>query len=414
MIKEAIILAGGLGTRLRDTVPDLPKCMVPVNGKPFLFFVINHLCSQGIERFVFSLGYKYEYIEDYLASRFSTLNYETVIEQEPLGTGGAIQLALTKITGENCIITNGDTLFLVSVEETIRFHIQQGADCTLFLKLMLDFDRYGVVEVNKEKRIVNFKEKKFYTKGTINAGTYILNRKIFLDRGFPEKFSFEKEYLEKYFPEGKMYGWEQNSYFIDIGIPQDYFQVQYDLKQSIPDLKKLDRNWTIFLDRDGVINYEKKDEYIKNVNEFRFFDGVKEAVCQLSNKFGNIIIVSNQRGVGKGLMTDKDLADIHAHMTSAIEAAGGRIDKIYYCSSTDDKHPDRKPNPGMAFKAARENNKIDLGRSIMVGNKLSDMSFGKNAGMFTVFAATTNPEIPFPHPDIDFRFNSLRDFVKAL
>src|SRR5215510_8853889 len=116
-IDEAIILAGGLGTRLRDTVPDLPKCMAPVAGRPFLFYAINYLRSQGLEKFIFSLGYKHEVIEDWLANQFATLDYQTIIEHEPLGTGGAIQAACRIAKGKTVIVANGDTLFKVDVQE---------------------------------------------------------------------------------------------------------------------------------------------------------------------------------------------------------------------------------------------------------------------------------------------------------
>lgn len=179
------------------------------------------------------------------------------------------------------------------------------------------------------------------------------------------------------------------------------------------DLKAIDKSWTLFLDRDGVINHEKKDEYILNWREFKFYNGVRECFQQLSNKFGKIIIVSNQRGVGKGLMTEAELSSIHQHMQKQIENAGGRIDKIYYCTSIDNDHPDRKPNPGMALQAKSEFPDIDFSKSIIIGNKPSDMRFGRNAGIFTVFVATTHPETAFPHPDIDLRFDSLPDFIKA-
>ena len=185
-------------------------------------------------------------------------------------------------------------------------------------------------------------------------------------------------------------------------------------QKPILDLTVIDKTWTIFIDRDGVINQEKKDDYIFNSKEFTFFDGVLEAFFQLSSKFGNIIIVTNQRGVGKGLMDEIALNDIHQFMQIQIEKAGGRIDKIYYCTSTDNNHPNRKPNPGMALQAKMDDPSIDFSRSIMVGNKPSDMLFGRNAGMYTVFVATTHPDTAFPHPDIDLRFNSLPDFVKAL
>ena len=180
------------------------------------------------------------------------------------------------------------------------------------------------------------------------------------------------------------------------------------------ELNKIDKTWTLFLDRDGVINHEKKEDYIRSREEFRFYDGVKEAFQQFSKKFGKVIIVSNQRGVGKGLMTEAELLDIHQHMKNEVETSGGRVDGIYYCTSIDNRHPDRKPNPGMAFHAKKDFPDIDLSKSIIAGNKLSDMLFGKNAGMYSVYIATTNPEMLFPYPDTDIRFDSLPDFAKAL
>jgi D-glycero-D-manno-heptose 1,7-bisphosphate phosphatase len=181
-----------------------------------------------------------------------------------------------------------------------------------------------------------------------------------------------------------------------------------------PDLYSIDRQWTLFLDRDGVINHEKEDSYIFHYVEFVFYEGVKEALAILARSFGHIFIVTNQRGLGKGLMTQNDLTDIHLHMTREIEQAGGRVDRIYYCDSLSNDHPSRKPNPGMALEAKKEFPGIDLHRSIMVGNNISDMEFGRNAGMVTVFIRTTNPRQPLPHPSIDLSFSSLYDFAKAL
>ena len=413
-IKEVIVLAGGLGTRLRDLIPDLPKCMAPVAGRPFLFYVINYLRSQGVEKFIFSLGYKHEIIEEYLHSQFATLTYQCVIENEPLGTGGAIQLALSKATEKNIVIANADTLFKVNLPEAGFFHMHNNAACTLLLKPMQNFDRYGVVELTEEQLVKSFKEKQFYTEGTINGGLYILNVSKFLDEGFPAKFSFEKDYLESLYKERSIYGLIHDVYFIDIGIPEDYNRVQTELCSLPLQLKKIDKSWTLFLDRDGVINEDKAGSYIFNPDEFHFLKGAPEFFKQLTEKFGHIIVVTNQRGVGRGLMTEKDLTAIHLKMTTAINAVGGKIDGIYFAPSIVNTDPERKPNPGMAFKAKSDFPSIDFSKSIMVGNKHSDMFFGKNAGMYTVFIATTNPETAFPHPDIDLRFDLLEDFVKAL
>lgn len=414
MIKEAIILAGGLGTRLRDTVPDVPKCMAPINGVPFLFYVINYLRSQGIEKFIFSIGYKHEVITEYLEKEFPTLNYSTVVEEAPMGTGGAIKLAINIAIDRHVVIVNGDTLFKGDLRAAAAAHYDKNAECTMLIKPMKDFDRYGTVITDAENRVIGFAEKKFIQEGNINAGMYLINAGNFRSEKFPAKFSFEKDYLEAMFADRRFFGLVMDNYFIDIGVPEDYARVQAELSQPPFDLKAIDNSWTIFIDRDGVINHEKKDDYIRNWREFVFYDGVREVFPALNKKFGKVIIVSNQRGVGRELMTETELAGIHRHMEKQITGSNGKIDGIYYCTSTDTKHPERKPNPGMAFRSLEDFPAIDLSRSVMIGNKLSDMKFGRNAGMYTIFIATTHPETSFPHPDIDARFNSLPDFVKAL
>ena len=181
-----------------------------------------------------------------------------------------------------------------------------------------------------------------------------------------------------------------------------------------PDLQAIDKSWTLFLDRDGVINHEKEDSYIFHYDEFVFYDNSIKALQLFGKIFSRIIIVTNQRGVGKGLMTEADLHAIHLAMKGEVVAAGGRIDSIYFADSLSNDHPDRKPNPGMAFTAQKDFPEIDLSRSIMVGNNISDMEFGRNAGMYTVFVQTTNPDQPLPHPAIDLVFPTLYDFAKAL
>lgn len=181
-------------------------------------------------------------------------------------------------------------------------------------------------------------------------------------------------------------------------------------------LKQLDINgdWTLFLDRDGVINHEKNEDYIRHWGEFEFYAESLIALPLLAQKFNKIIITTNQKGIGKGLMTDADLANIHQHMTNKILELGGRIDAIYYCSDLNNDSYNRKPQPGMAFQAKTDFPNIDLNKSIIVGNRMSDMEFGRNAGMRTVYLATTHPEAPFPDTRIDDRFDHLFQFAQAL
>src|SRR5258706_6567248 len=141
---ELIILAGGLGTRLRSVVSDLPKCMAPVNGKPFLSYVIDYFQQQGIEKFIYTLGYKHEIIIDYLSqftAHHPSLIFQYSIEEEPLGTGGAIKQAFSYVTEKNVLVANGDTLFKVNTTTLVSFHSLNAADCTLALKPMKNFNR---------------------------------------------------------------------------------------------------------------------------------------------------------------------------------------------------------------------------------------------------------------------------------
>ncbi len=233
---DLIILAGGLGTRLRSVVSDLPKCMAPVNGKPFLAYVIDYFQQQGITNFIFSLGYKHEMIIEYLDKLAihpspSTIHYS--IEEEPLGTGGAIKKACRLTSSANVFVTNGDTLFKANVSALQDFHALKNSDCTLALKPMKSFDRYGVIELNEDNSIKNFNEKKYYETGLINGGLYMLNVGDFLSKSFPEKFSFETNYLEKFYNKHNMFGLVQDEYFIDIGIPEDYNKAQHELGSKV-------------------------------------------------------------------------------------------------------------------------------------------------------------------------------------
>jgi histidinol-phosphate phosphatase family protein len=179
-------------------------------------------------------------------------------------------------------------------------------------------------------------------------------------------------------------------------------------------LEEINKDWTLFLDRDGVINIEKNEDYIRNWDEFQFYDESLAALALLAPKFKTIVITTNQKGIGKGLMTHANLASIHKNMLTSIEQHGGRIDHIFYCPDLDNDAPNRKPQPGMAFQAKEQFPHIQFENSIMVGNRMSDMKFGRNAGLYTIFVATTHPDTPFPDPHIDLRFDNLLAFAKAI
>ena len=179
----------------------------------------------------------------------------------------------------------------------------------------------------------------------------------------------------------------------------------------MPKLAEIDKSWTLFLDRDGVINVEKYLDYVYDYSEFTFYEGTLQALKKLSALFGRLIIITNQRGVGKKLMTEEALLKLHQQMMLTIEAEGGKIDAIFYCTSLDNSHPNRKPQPGMGLLAKKKFPDIDFSKSIMIGNNTSDMFFGRNLGTYTVYVKTTDSAIKIPNPAIDLVFNDLADFA---
>ena len=176
----------------------------------------------------------------------------------------------------------------------------------------------------------------------------------------------------------------------------------------------IDKSWTLFLDRDGVINVENVGSYVMNWDEFQFCDGALEALKDLSEVFGTIVVVSNQRGVGRGLMTLDSLKDISSKMVKVVTEAGGHIDKVYAATSVNENDHNRKPNTGMAMQAKEDFPLIDYKRSVMVGNAMIDMEFGKKLAMHTVFITTKHEPVSLPHDLIDEQHPSLATWAKTL
>ena len=179
-------------------------------------------------------------------------------------------------------------------------------------------------------------------------------------------------------------------------------------------LNYIDNTWTLFLDRDGVINHEKHKDYIHNWDEFIFYEGVTKAIAVFSKIFNRIIVVTNQKGIGKGVTQLTDLQLIHKNMIDEIKIAGGKIDAVYFCPDLEDESPNRKPNPGMGLQAVQDFPEIDLTKSIIIGNTLSDMQFGRNLGVQTIFLTTNHPEVDLKDDRIDAVYNSLISFANAL
>lgn len=227
---ECIILAGGFGTRLQSVVSDVPKCMAPIGGQPFLHYLLRSLEQAGFAHVIFSLGYKHEIIKTWLAGYPTGMKISCVVEKEPLGTGGAVKLASQLATGEHVFIVNGDTYFQVNYDKMNKFHTSSQAEATLALRKMHDFDRYGSVETDPAtQRITRFREKQFCREGYINGGVYIVRKEAL--QQLPDRCSLEKEYFEARVTTAVFNGFCEDGYFIDIGIPEDYARFQKEFEK---------------------------------------------------------------------------------------------------------------------------------------------------------------------------------------
>lgn len=231
-MKECIILAGGFGTRLQSVVKDVPKCMAEVAGMPFLQHIFDYLSAQAFDHVVLALGYKADIVIDWLEKQHYLFKISYVVEEYPLGTGGAIKLAFDKVVGNEAFVINGDTFFDINTNSLLDFHKNKQAAISIALKPMTDFDRYGSVELDEDQRIISFNEKKYMEQGLINGGVYIIDKKIFSRLNLPDKFSFENDVMESYIKDLAIYGCQQDNYFIDIGIPSDFEKANIDLRKD--------------------------------------------------------------------------------------------------------------------------------------------------------------------------------------
>lgn len=223
---EAIILAGGLGTRLRDVLGDIPKSLAPIQGKAFLCHLLDHLKNHGITRVVLATGFKHESIQEIMGSQYNGITVSYSYEKTPLGTGGAIKKALAKTQDDAVFILNGDTFFKIALKALWNFYRHHAGDIALALKQLDDTGRYGTVQV-AGSHVRGFEEKNVLGKsGLINGGIYVVKRDLFNKIQTPEIFSFENDFLAKHVNNLNITGLVFTDHFIDIGVPKDYARAQ--------------------------------------------------------------------------------------------------------------------------------------------------------------------------------------------
>ncbi len=232
MLTEAIILAGGFGTRLQSVVNDVPKPMAPVNNEPFLNYIFDYLKHYNIKHVVLSTGYLSEKIVAYYQNEHKGIKISYTKEDTPLGTGGGIRLAIEKCLTENVLVLNGDSFFDVDINAHYQNHISKHANCTLALRKVNNAARYGTIVLGNSNKIDAFKEKDNIERiGLINGGVYMIDRELYLSKTEATiNFSIEKDFYEKRMQELNIFGFEYDGYFIDIGVPEDYKKAQNDFK----------------------------------------------------------------------------------------------------------------------------------------------------------------------------------------
>jgi D-glycero-alpha-D-manno-heptose 1-phosphate guanylyltransferase len=227
---QAIILVGGLGTRLRAVLRDLPKPMAPIGDKPFLAYLLHYLKKQGITQVVFPVHYLSEKIQTYFQSQYEGITIQYVEEAQPLGTGGAMinALAILREAREPIFVLNGDTFAKLDYQDMLTQHRQNRAALTMALRPVQDCSRYGKV-MTEDNRIIAFKEKGESGPGLINAGVYLINPNLFSSFSLPPRFSFENDFMFSYLEKLSPQAFITDDYFIDIGIPEDYSRAMNEL-----------------------------------------------------------------------------------------------------------------------------------------------------------------------------------------
>ncbi len=411
----AVIMAGGKGTRISTVAPDIPKPMIPVEGKPVMEYQIENLKAQGISDIVITVSHKKEVIMDYfgdgkklsrVTGRPFDVNISYYEEDKPLGNAGAL-FRLRDRLNRDFLLVNADVIFDIDVEKFAAFHKSTGGLVTLFTHPNNHPYDSGLIFADKDKTITAWLSREDgrpkYYKNRVNAGLHIVAPKV-LDIArerlikeyghLPEKIDLDRDILKPLAGTGSMYCYDSCEYVRDMGTPQRYEQVCRDMELGYIGRKNLRKKQkAIFLDRDGTIN--KEVGFLNDIDQFELLPGVGDAIGKINQSGYLAIVITNQPVIARGELSCEGLEEIHNKMETLLGEEGVYLDGLYYCPH----HPHsgyegearelkidcdcRKPKPGMLYAAAEEFH-IDLKDSWMVGDREQDIAAGKNAGCKTV------------------------------
>ena len=378
MIRQAVVLVGGRGTRLGDLCSDMPKPMLPCGDVPFLEYIVWNLKRFGIKKILFSVGYLGDRIRQYFGdgSRFGVV-CTYYAEEKPAGTGGALVLA-RDLLEDNFLVLNGDTLFDINYLDLALLHGQENALATVALRREPDASRYGSVII-KDSKILSFCEKVSQGHGgLINGGIYCLAKSA-LDFLPSAPASLENDLFPALAGKGQIVGKEYNGFFIDIGLPAT-------LKLAGDLIPAWRLKPAVFFDRDGVLNVDKG--YVHSAEDFEWILDAKEAVKYVNDNGYYVFVVTNQAGIGREYYSEEDFLRFSGWINEELMKSGAHIDATFFCPH----HPTagkgeykkicncRKPGIGMLEKAVREWD-IDLAGSLMIGDKEKDLIAAKTANI---------------------------------
>ena len=404
-IDVAVIMAGGKGSRLRSITNDeIPKPMVPVDGKPLLEYQVEKLKTYGIKKIVMIVGHLGEKIVDHFKDgKDFGVEIDYIFEKEPLGTAGAFYYLKDKIDAKDFMLVFGDVFFDMDFDRMEDFHFKNSALTTLLAHPNGHPYDSDLIQTDDTGRVIGFDSKHnvrdYWYDNMVNAGMYIINRKLLDLVKEPVKTDFEKDILANQVQLGaNIYAYHTPEYVKDVGTVDRINATVEELKSGLIQSKNLkNKQRAIFIDRDGTINVSKG--FISKADDLELIPGSIEAIKAINKSGALAIVITNQPVIARGECSFEELHNIHNKLKTLLGEKGAFVDDIFYCPHHPDKGfegevPElkfdcecRKPKTGMIDEAVKKYN-IDLSKSYMVGDSTMDLETARNAGVKSVLVDT--------------------------